>query len=122
MNRMNRFAAVLAIVFATAALTVQADQTDRTTTRSTAVAYGDLNLSNDAGVDALYRRVKAAARLVCAPHTDERSLAAYHDWKHCMDTAVDGAVASLAHPTLLQIHQARTGRRTSTSPRVALSD
>jgi UrcA family protein len=79
-------------------------------TRSTTVSYGDLDLSRRAGVDTLYRRIVAAGNSICAPKADPRDLVAYRDWQQCLEGAVDDAVATVANPTLSQMHLDRTGR------------
>lgn len=46
----------------------------RQTAKSIAVNYGDLNLANQAGIDALTSRVRAAARKVCDVRLDRAPL------------------------------------------------
>ena len=52
------------------------------------VAYGDLNLSSPAGVDAFNRRVRAAAKVVCGDGAGVRSLAETRWIGRCIDETV----------------------------------
>jgi len=55
------------------------------------VSYADLDISKAAGAKALYRRIEAAARQVCAvEYTKDLDVAALN--RGCMKQAVDGAV------------------------------
>lgn len=72
------------------------------------VQVADLNLANDAGVDALYSRIRAAARTVCAG-AEGRSVAQMREWNSCMGVALDGAVASVGSHALSNKHLAMGG-------------
>lgn len=82
----------------------------RTVTQSVTLSYGDLNLADPAGAEALYARIEGAARRVCAPEPDMRDLTLRRDWHQCRTDAVDNAVAEIRHPALEQVHATRTGR------------
>jgi UrcA family protein len=75
-----------------------------------AVAYGDLDLTNPAGVQALHRRLKTAAERVC-PRTDGRvsapDKAAAHE---CRKQALEHAVREIGSPELAALHAATTQR------------
>lgn len=73
------------------------------------VAYGDLNLASQAGVDTLYARLRSAAKRVCSPREDIRNLLRHREWRQCMRSALDGAVGDLNVPALSRTHQAATG-------------
>jgi len=77
--------------------------------REVAVSYGDLDLTRDQGVAVLYDRLRAAARVVCAPleapDLERRALHA-----RCVQQALDGVVAGSANPRLVALHAARAGQ------------
>ena len=79
------------------------------------VSFADLNLANDAGVEALYSRIRGAARTACAG-AEGRSAAQHREWNACMNVALDGAVASVGNDALSSMHLAKTS---STSGSVA---
>jgi UrcA family protein len=66
------------------------------------VKYADLNLSNPAGVQALYGRIIAAARQVCQldTHTDLHLLGKE---QACMKQAIDDAVRKVNSPALADL-------------------
>ena len=74
--------------------------------RRRAVNFADLNLSREAGVKELYRRIRAAANSVCALSGDTRDLARFAPWRTCRETAIANAVAEIHHP-LLSAHHMR---------------
>jgi len=77
--------------------------------QSVRVAYADLDLSHDAGVSALYARLRSAASQVCnaSDAIDLRSQVAYRD---CAARALDEAVASVNDAKLTAVHaRVRTG-------------
>lgn len=81
-------------------------------TQSIAVTYSDLNLSQTAGVETLYSRLKLVANEVCAPtEKNSRHLLMRLDWKRCVSNALDNVVAGGGIPELQQIHFATTGRQ-----------
>ena len=77
------------------------------------VSYADLDLTTDAGVEALYRRLKVAARQVCSVYEDymlERAI------KHrgCYNQALTEAVTKVNVETLSALH-----RKAAAPPRVS---
>jgi UrcA family protein len=77
---------------------------------SVTVSYADLDLSNPAGAHTLYQRIRAAARMVCAPLAS-KELKRNGLWRDCYEQAVSNAVATIDRPTLTALHQAaRTAR------------
>jgi UrcA family protein len=71
-------------------------------TRRYVVRFADLDLSSEAGVKTLYRRIRSAAESVCAPLGGARELARQAQWRACRDTAIADAVAEIDHPMLSQ--------------------
>jgi UrcA family protein len=74
------------------------------------VHYGDLNLANRDGTNALYARIVRAAERVC-PHADQR-LGAKLATQRCVQGAVDAAVHLVNHSALTQLHAGRTAPAT----------
>lgn len=79
------------------------------------VRFSELNLSTRSGVEALYKRITAAAGHVCGEMYDgsERNLKILSDIKHCKADAIRGAVtgsrnAALNNYWLSQINENRT--------------
>jgi UrcA family protein len=79
------------------------------------VRFSELNLSTRSGVEALYKRITAAAGHVCGKMYDgsERNLKILSDIKHCKADAIRGAVtgsrnAALNNYWLSQINENRT--------------
>ena len=76
---------------------------------SVKVRYDDLNLATASGVNALYRRISAAARDVCPdvysrdPHV---ALAA----QHCQAAAIAKAVSEVNSPSLAMVHASHASR------------
>jgi len=68
------------------------------------VRYGDLNLSNDAGVAHLYARLRHAASDVC-------QVASFRDLvdQQCASAALDNAVASVDNVKLTALHVRTSG-------------
>jgi UrcA family protein len=73
------------------------------------VSYADLNLSSTAGANALYGRIKSAAKQACG--YEGSSLTDIRLWRRCVHEAVDDAVGRVNSPLLTQVH-------TGTSPTV----
>jgi UrcA family protein len=74
--------------------------------RSETVKFADLNLSTQAGVEALYGRIHAAARRVCDQPAGE--LAAVGA---CMTKAESQAIGKVNAPLLTVYYQNKTGNR-----------
>lgn len=69
------------------------------------VNYADLDISRPAGAQALYNRIKHAARSVCAP-LESQQLRRMALWRECYEQAVANAVATIDRPALTALHQA----------------
>jgi UrcA family protein len=75
-----------------------------------AVAYGDLDLASPQGVQALHRRLTAAAERVC-PRTDLRLNATEKAAaRECRKRALEHAVREIGSPELAALHAATTPR------------
>jgi UrcA family protein len=72
---------------------------------TTEVRYGDLNLTTDAGVAQLQRRIKAAAAAACG-RPDGRDIKASQAAATCRETAVANAKAKVE----LAVANARSGQ------------
>jgi UrcA family protein len=75
---------------------------------SVAVRYGDLDLSRPDAVAALYARIRAASRRVCAA-AEGPGAARQAEWNACRREALDRAVASLGSEDVARVHAARSG-------------
>ena len=76
--------------------------------RSETVSYSDLNLSSQSGVQALYGRIHAAAKRVCAQPADWPSP------RSCMSKAESDAVSKVNIPLLTAFYQNKTGTQPQT--------
>ena len=72
-----------------------------------AVSYADLDLSKPAGAQTLYKRIKAAARVVCGP-ADHYSYMTPKAFRECFETAIADAVAQVDRPSLTALHRVET--------------
>jgi UrcA family protein len=70
------------------------------------VTYGDLNLDSAQGSAALYARIAAAARTVCATPEDIRDLGALATARTCERQAVARAVRLVNSPRLAAVYDA----------------
>ncbi len=74
------------------------------------VHYGDLDLTRDAGVAALYARIRAAAQTVCPPQTSWADKWVEHA-ESCRFQAVARAVAEVNSPGLTSYYEAKMQTR-----------
>lgn len=76
---------------------------DRTAVR---VAFADLNLTTQVGLQRLYGRLKAASSSVCGPRslTEAGSVQHLAENKRCYQSALSKAVAKLNNAGLSEIH------------------
>jgi UrcA family protein len=77
--------------------------------RSETVKFADLNLSSQAGVEALYGRIHAAARRVCEQPAGELTAA-----RTCMKKAESDAIGKVNVPLLTAFYQQKTGQQPQT--------
>jgi UrcA family protein len=63
--------------------------------------FSDLNLSQPAGIEALYRRIRAASEAVCEDHEGiERNLKRFFDIRQCMSQAMRQAILKVGNTAL----------------------
>jgi UrcA family protein len=74
------------------------------------IHYSDLDLAQPSGVEALYRRVSAAAKVVCE-RGSIRELAHYTRSQKCFDQAMSKAVEEIGVPQLNALYRQKTNRR-----------
>jgi UrcA family protein len=80
------------------------------TTEQVTVKFADLDLSTPEGAQALYGRIKRAARMVCDDLDDtEPELIALE--RECYDQAVANAVAKANRPTLTSLYQSTATKK-----------
>ena len=78
---------------------------------SKAVSYADVNLKSSAGIEALYTRIKKAASEVCQIPSGTHQIRIESELKACKAGAVDRAVVDANLPSLVALHQSKTGRK-----------
>lgn len=86
-----------------------ADASGNVVQRSVAVHYGDLNADSADGAQALYARLRSAAKSACGTEP-ERDLASRSDFNACRADALSLAVVDVSSRTLTALH------RSSVSP------
>jgi len=109
--KLRRITGVIAAATLTAATLVGvpllAHATPAGDVESQTVPYGDLNLSSEAGVAALYRRIQVAARNVCGNANFTGSRIVSQDWKDCVSESVRHAVLSINRPQVTSYYADR---------------
>jgi UrcA family protein len=80
--------------------------------RSIKVSYGELDLSKPAGAEALYRRIRKAAFVVCGAQ-DSPMPWSYTARTQCFKSAIDDAVAKVNSPLLTSLHRNENTRLAS---------
>ncbi len=68
------------------------------------VAYGDLNLSSQAGNQVLLARVRSAAALACGGRPDTRDIKGMTRFQTCAKDALDSAVTRIGAPKLAALY------------------
>lgn len=82
------------------------------------VHFADLDLSRMEGAQALYSRLRAAARQVCSP-VDEPPLGRAQRFNTCVAKALAAAVARVDQPLLSTYYRAKVQGRGVVQPEVA---
>ena len=77
--------------------------------RSETVKFADLNLSSQAGVEALYERIHSAARRVCEQPAGEWAAV-----RKCMTKTESQAIGKVNVPLLTAFYQQKTGSQPPT--------
>jgi UrcA family protein len=91
---------------------IQAVASRDATVRSVKVSFGELDLTKPAGAEALYRRIKKAAFVVCGGYESPMPLS-YTARSQCFKTAIDDAVAKVNSPLLTSLHRNENTRLAS---------
>jgi UrcA family protein len=76
------------------------------------VHYGDLNLDSEQGAQALYARLRWAARQVCSP-LESIEISRQRQWEKCFNNAVANAVGQVDKTTLSALHVQTVNRSKS---------
>lgn len=100
-------ATAVALVGFAASNVALADEAGRT---SVTVNYADLDLAKPAGIDALYARLRGAAKAACGD-PDARNLREKALVRECRDEALSNAVAGVNHAALTAKHLQRSPAR-----------
>jgi UrcA family protein len=109
-RRTTSFVAAAACAVATlAGVASLAHADDRDDAPKQTVRYDDLNLSTQAGLQTLYRRIQHAARSVCGPAlvTGTRIVSAARN--DCVNTSIRQAILTVNQPSLTAYYAARFG-------------
>jgi UrcA family protein len=77
--------------------------------RSETVKFADLNLESPAGVEAVYGRIHAAARRVCAQPAELMAAT-----RTCINKAESEAIGKVNAPLLTAFYQKKTGNQPQT--------
>jgi UrcA family protein len=72
------------------------------------VSYADLDLTRSAGAEALYTRIRSAAKQVCAPSFPTWEWEATKTTRPCIDQAIARAVADVHAPMLTSYYMAKS--------------
>ena len=101
-TRIQLYTAVSCVLGAAAVSTIAASAAMAEDVPSKTVRYSDLDITNPAGAQALFARIRAAARDVCELSTrgDPLMGPAVHS---CIDTAIDNAVRKVNAPALTSL-------------------
>ena len=106
----NRFKSVAALALGgcllAGALSVAQAGPKADSVPTVAVAYGDLDLSSEAGSTELYRRIVVAAHRVC-PAEDLRQLGQFTAARACQAAAIARAVNGVDSPQLAAVYASR---------------
>lgn len=105
-ERVSAGAAALAVTFLTL-MTVDTRASEAVgNPPSVSVSYSDVAFGNTAGAANVYRRLKAAARLVCGVNDGRQPLDQMVAARDCYEQALADAVRKIDRPTLTALHTA----------------
>lgn len=95
MTKIKQAGALLAAATLALAILPIAQAADRPEVKvpSTSVQYGDLDVSTSEGIAALTSRLQAAAKKVCTPSADNKTVAAKRAARACEERALKVALA-----------------------------
>lgn len=109
-DTMKTISIALAItLLSTSAAMAEAPMQDPHSSR--VVAYADLDLERETGVQTLYRRITAAAREVCQPTAGILRIYQGRHMKRCVNDAVERAIADADRAELTRFHAQRLAER-----------
>jgi UrcA family protein len=77
------------------------------------VRFADLDLRKPQDAEALYQRIRLAARLVCNDTSYSWDGRRARNWIDCFDATVKDAVSRVNQPTLTAVYRERTKRAAS---------
>ena len=106
-NSRSKLRAACVVFVLGAAAATSANRSDDLTGTEVRVSYAELNLSNQAGLEVLYERLKTASEKVCGLESVDGgffSHTAKDDRQRCYDDALDAAVARVDDPNLTAMH------------------
>ena len=85
---------------------------DRTATSADiAVKLSDVQLNNAADAEALYKKLRAAARAVCDDNAGgHRTLEVRNRAEKCVNQVLADAVRKIDQPLLTSLHESKTGK------------
>jgi UrcA family protein len=86
--------------------------------RTVVVHYGDIDLARPGSAARLYARLAQAAERVCSP-LDTPDLALGQRHRHCVDDALDAAIAQVADPRLAAYRLTRLHGHVRATPSLA---
>ena len=96
------YTALFAVCFYTPVTSAMIHEEGDNTVR---VTFGELDVSQQEGVEVLYQQIKTAARKVCDTNDNRtRSLSNQHAAKECFNTAVDNTVNKIGINNLDALH------------------
>ena len=87
-------------------------------TRSTTLSYSNKDGASAAAAEALYQRLRGAARADCGER-DARIGALRADWQNCYRVALDNAVVEVNMQRLTQLHHGAEDWSEASQPQVA---
>jgi len=104
---MRAFASTLLFALSVAGATHADDLSDR---RTESVTYSDLNIENAMGAKALYRRIEAASRRVCADNGGggRMPLSERSAYEACRTQAMENALKSINSPYVTAVARGET--------------
>ncbi len=84
--------------------------------KTVGVRYSNLDLANPDGAQALYQRIKIAARHACGREVVE-DLTLFAHYRECYDNAVANAVATVQSNRVTELHHAESQSNERAIPR-----
>ncbi len=95
----------------TSGIATVASADDDLTPHSIKVRYDDLNITNEAGAQKLYSRIRSAAKTVCGSRLVTRPVTANSAARKCEEEAIADAVSKVNSRVLTALHNQKAPRR-----------